>query len=434
MALTVEHFELDNGMNVVVIPDHRAPVVVHSVWYNIGSADEPGWRPDKTGIAHMLEHLMFKGTDKVPVGQFDKVVERHGGEMNAFTSYDYTAYYEKVSVDNLEKMMELEADRMANLKLADEDFQPERDVVLEERRWRTDSKPQSRFYEEFIHKHMPTHPYGLPIIGWQEDIENYTVDDAFAWYKSFYGPNNATLILAGDVTADQVRPMVEKHYGAVAARELDPAKREVEPARNEAVVFDKTDPEVQVPVFYRVYRAPSVFAGIAGAPGNAQDAIALWMLSEVVGGSQTARMYQKLVVEQQLANSASTHFDPDSKGESSFDVFLQPKPSITLKQLEEAANAVLADVQDNGVTAEELNRVRTQLLADDIYARDDLFNGIYRMGNWVLAGGEPDEFLDWRNDVQQVTPADLQRVAQQYLVLEQSSTGRLVADASQLGE
>ena len=199
-GIQFESFTLENGLQVIVIPDHRAPVVVHSVWYRAGSSDEVNFNPKKTGIAHMLEHLMFKGTDKIKPGEMSKIVAKNGGRDNAFTSNDYTAYYQEIAVDRLPLMMEMEADRMVNLKLTDKEFQPERDVVMEERRMRTDSKPTSRFFEKLIDKHYGNHPYHNPIIGWEDHIASYTVDDAIAWYDANYAPDNAVMVLVGHIT------------------------------------------------------------------------------------------------------------------------------------------------------------------------------------------------------------------------------------------
>lgn len=282
MAMEIQSFKLDNGMQVLVVPDTRAPVVTHSVWYKVGAMDE---KPGKTGLAHMTEHLMFKGTHKYPMGTMDKIVQRRGGVQNAFTSYDFTAYYQKVPVTELETMMDLESDRMANLQLTDEIFQPERKVVAEERKLTTDSSPNDKFFEQVMRRHYAHHTYGHPVIGWADDIQGYTFTDAIDWYRTHYAPNNATMILVGNVTADSVKPLVEKYYGPLKAVASVPEREVVdEPLRDSQLTYVKLDPAVQVAGWHMLYRAPSQFQGIAGAKVTKGDATGLWVLSEILGG------------------------------------------------------------------------------------------------------------------------------------------------------
>ncbi len=430
-TLEFEQFELKNGMNVIVIPDHRSAVVLNSVWYRAGSMDE---KQGKTGIAHMLEHLMFKGTKKVPDGEFSKIVQRNGGEMNAFTSRDYTAYYEKVSKDKLDLMMSLEADRMMNLTLNDADFQPERSVVLEERLWRTDSKPTDRFFEKLIRKHYQKHTYGHPIIGWRDDIEGYTLEDAVQWYNTHYAPNNATMILVGDITAEEAKPLAEKHFGNLAKKPTPDRLNEIEPLRNEPVEFIHEDKELKVPIFYRIFRAPSAFQGIAGGTQGVDDALALTLMSEIIGASDTGRLYEELVKKQQIADAASADYDAVAAGESSIDIYVQPKPGITLKQVEKVVEDVIATFIEKGVTDDEFARAKTSLLSSDIYSRDDSFYTMYRLGLWLMAGGSADTFEDWKKTLKTLTPKDMQRVAKTYFNKQTSTTGLLISDQNQLGK
>ena len=246
-GLDFENFKLENGLDVYVIEDHRTPVVVNFVWYKAGAGDE---EEGKTGLAHMLEHLMFKGTENIPPQEFSKIVARHGGKDNAFTSYDYTAYFQKVAKENLPKMMEIEAERMTGLTFTDQEFQPERDVILEERRWRIDSKPQNKFFEEFAHYSLPNHPYGRPVIGWEKDIKNYTYEMNHDWYKKWYQPSNAILILIGDITTAEAKPLVEKTYGQVpSTQKIEHEPWTVEPLFKEAKRFKKIDQDVNLPFF-----------------------------------------------------------------------------------------------------------------------------------------------------------------------------------------
>ena len=294
-ALEFDRYELENGLEVIVVPDHRAPVVVNFVWYRIGAADEV---VGKTGVAHVLEHLMFKGTKDIPPGEFSKIIARNGGKDNAFTSLDYTAYYQKIAKDRLEVAMRMEADRMSNLKLENKDFLTERDVVLEERRWRVESKPVSRFYEALQSEFLEKHPYGRPVIGWREDLEGLTRQDGLDWYSKGYAPNNATLILVGDITLEEAKPLVAKTYAKVAKREVARAAWGVEKEFESPKVYKKIDEEVKVPNYLEMYRAPSRFAGVAGSAEGTADALALSLAVDILGGGKTSRLYKELVQEQ----------------------------------------------------------------------------------------------------------------------------------------
>ena len=430
-ALNYETFTLENGLKVVIVPDHRSPVVVHSVWYRAGSADEPSWRKNKTGIAHMLEHMMFKGTDKIPAGEFSKIVARNGGRDNAFTSYDYTAYYQKVAADRLDLMMEMESDRMANLNINDEIFQPERDVVIEERRWRVDSKPKNRFYEELMATHFKVNTYKNPVIGWRKDIDGYTVKDAIDWYKDHYTPTGAIMILVGDVTKDKVEKMVRKHYGPLAERKIPEPVIPTEPLFDAPRELKKVDAEVKVPVFYRLYRAPSMFAGLAGDAETIKDTVALSVLADVLGGGTTSRLYTQLVKELKIADAASASFDAIGRAESSIDMFIQPKPDKTLNEVEAAAIKEIKKLKTKKISHDELERTQAKMLASVVYAQDDGFNVAYRLGRWLIAGGTPENLEDWQQVLKNLTPADVQRAAQKYLVIKQSTTGLLVNNNEQ---
>ncbi len=424
----LETFSLSNGMNVVVMPDHRSPVVLHSVWYKAGSVDEP---TGKTGIAHMLEHMMFKGTKKIKPGEISEIVARNGGQDNAFTSRDYTAYYQKVAKDKLPLMMELESDRIANLTLADKDFQPERDVVLEERRQRTDVKPINRFFEKLVHTHYPNHPYGNPIIGWREDIENYKLQDTLDWYGQHYAPNNATMILAGDITAKEAKPLVEKYYGSLEVKPTPERGNYTEALRGEPVVLKHIDKEVQVPVFYRLYRAPSAFQNIGGGVEHTEDAMALVMLAEIFGNSETGILYEALVKDQQIADAANADYDAVSLGEGSIDIFIQPKPDVKLSTIDTAVAKQIETFIANGVDADDFARAKTSLLADDVYAQDDIFHSVYRLGLWLMAGGDVKTYDDWKQELTDLTPADVITVAKRYFDVNRSTTGLLAGNEAQ---
>ena len=310
-------FTLENGMQVVVIPNHRAPVVSHMVWYRAGAADEP---PGKSGVAHFLEHLMFKGTEAVPDGEFAKTVARNGGQSNAFTSWDYTGYYQNVATERLELVMRLEADRMINLRLTEADALTERDVILEERRSRTDNNPGALLREQITATLYMNHPYGVPIIGWAHEAGALTRADALDWYRRYYAPNNAILVVAGDVTVEQIRPLAEAHYGVIPRRPVPPRARPVEPTHHAPRQVNLESPRVRQPSWTRNYLAPSYTRGAS------EHAYPLEVLTEILGGGTTSRLYRALVVDQGLAASAGVSYGPGSVDLSALAVYLSPRP------------------------------------------------------------------------------------------------------------
>ncbi len=292
----ISHFSLDNGLEVVVIPDHRTPVVTHMVWYKVGSADE---QAGKSGLAHFLEHLMFKGTDKNPQGRFSETLATIGGQENAFTTADYTGYFQRIAREYLPTVMEFEADRMTGLVLTEANVPPERDVVLEEYNMRVANSPEARLGEQVAAALYLNHPYGRPVIGWRPELEKLNREDALAFYRRFYTPNNAVLVIAGDVTVDEVRRLAEKTYGKVAARaEIGPRMRPQEPAPVAVRQVTLADPRVAQPSLQRSYLVPSSTTGKAGEPE------ALEVLAHVLGNGETSRLYRSLVVEQHLATNA----------------------------------------------------------------------------------------------------------------------------------
>lgn len=426
VSIDMQTTTLDNGMDVIVIPDHRAPVVTHSVWYQAGSMDEQAGR---TGIAHMLEHMMFRGTDSMSQEEREDMIHTNGIQENAFTSWDMTAYFQDAAADRLPLLMEQEADRMKNLKLVDDLFQPERSAVLEERQLRTETNPIGRFFEQYIHAHYGDAPYGHPVIGWRKDIEAYTVEKAEDWYNTYYAPNNATLIIAGDVTLDAILPAIKEHYAPLPqantpARTYTPVPRWEEPQE-----LKVADPEVQVPLWVRYYRAPSAQTGFPGA--DTADAPALEVLAEVLGGGQTSRLYKALVQEQELADSASTSYDAMAAAERAIEIYVEPKPDVPLSRISQAVEDVLMDVQTNGVSTEEVERAIISLRASEVYEQDDIFQQVYKIGSWIMAGGQPEGYHTYQENLQQVTPAAVQRVAEKYLSVTQSTTGMLAQTEAQ---
>jgi len=401
-----ETFELENGMQVVVIPNHRAPVVTHMVWYKVGAADEP---PGKSGIAHFLEHLMFKGTDAVPPGEFSKIVARNGGRDNAFTGQDYTAYFQSVARDRLEQVMEMEADRMTGLRLTDAEVLPERDVILEERRSRTDNDPSALLSEGMQAALFTNHPYGTPIIGWAHEMRTLTTEDALEFYKQHYAPNNAILIVSGDITAKELRPLAEKYYGAILPREVPPRLRPQEPLPILKRNVEYKNERVRQATWSRSYLAPSYGTDEGG------EAYALQVLSELLGGNSSSRLYRSLVVENPLASSVGTYYDPDSLDHGQFTLYGVPRQGVLVNEVEAAVTAALRQIVNDGVEAEEVDRAKRRLKAAAVYARDSLFNPGRVLGMALTTGQSVDDVESWPARIDSVTPQDVAAAARKVL-------------------
>ncbi|MDF2365738.1 pitrilysin family protein [Sneathiella sp.] len=410
---------LDNGLQVVVLEDHRAPVVTHMVWYKAGAADE---KPLKSGIAHFLEHLMFKGTKTLQLGEFSEVVAENGGQENAFTSQDYTAYFQNVSVDKLPLFMEMEADRMANLVLTDEVVAPELKVVLEERSQRTDNDPAALFGEQFEAAQFLAHPYGAPVIGWRHEIESLTTQDALDWYNTYYAPNNAILIVAGDVEADEVFALAEKYYGPIASKKIPVRERVQEPPQLAKRVLEMSDKRVRQPSWRQSYLAPS-------ARGEDQVNVrALEVLSQILGSGVTSRIYDGLVVDKKIATSAGAYYRSGSYDKSTFVLYGSPTPDHNLDDVETAIHAIIEDVIENGVTDKELTRAKKKLLADAIYARDSIRGAANILGSSLASGETIDQIVNWPRNIAKVTAEDVQNAAKAVFDERQSVVGRLLPE------
>jgi zinc protease len=416
-------FRLENGMDVVVIPDHRAPVVTHMVYYRNGSADDP---LGKSGIAHFLEHLMFKGTQANPKGVFSEIVADLGGQENAFTGYDYTAYYQRVAKEHLPRMMALEADRMTGLVLEGPEVLSERDVVIEERKMRTDSDPASQLQESLFATLYVHHPYGTPVIGWGHEIEALSREDAFAYYRRFYRPDNAILIVAGDIEADEVKALTAETYARVKNPEGGtPARRRVrEPEIRASRHVSLADAKVEQPMTQQLYLVPNAVK----APGN--DAAALEVLSQILGGSQTSRLYKALVIEQTVAVSAGTWYWSDTLDIGQFGLYAVPAEGVSLSSLDEALSVVIARFIEDNLPESELNRAKTRLIADMIYAQDNQAHLARMVGSTLTTGGQIEDITLWSDRIRSVSATDLKRVATQYLKPGSSVTGHLLKAAA----
>lgn len=414
----VSSFTLDNGMQVVVIPDHRAPVVTHMVWYKVGSADEV---PGKSGIAHFFEHLMFKGTSNHKAGEFDQKVAEIGGNENAFTTYDYTAFHQTVPPSALETMMSFEADRMRNLVLTDEVIGPERDVVLEERRSRIDNSPGSLLNEEVDATLYQNEPYRTPVIGWMHEIEQLNRADAIAFYNQYYAPNNAILIVAGDVEPEAVKALAEKTYGKVArGPELPPRVRPKEPTHDTKRTVELRDERVTVPSFSKAWVVPSYQTSKEG------EAEALDLLSEILGGGTLSRLYQGLVVERGIASSAGSYFEGTMLGETSFSVYGEPRGEADLQQVEAAVDAEIRGIVKDGVTAEELEKAKERFVRSTIFARDNQANMANIYGATLATGGTVADVEQWPDRIRAVTADQIKAVAAKYLNPDHSVAGYLL--------
>ncbi len=418
----VSHFSLANGLEVVVVPDRRAPVVTHMLWYKVGAADEP---PGKSGIAHFLEHLMFKGTAKNPAGRFSQVVASIGGQENAFTANDYTGYYQRVSREHLKTLMEFEADRMTGLVLSDEAVSPELKVVLEEQNQRVANNPRAQLVEQVEAALYLNHPYGKPVIGWRHEIEQLSREDAIAFYKRFYTPNNAVLVVAGDVTAEEVKTLAQATYGKVEpVAKIEPRRRPQEPPQVAARHVTLADARVQQPSLQRYYLAPSA---ATARPGEAE---ALEVLAFILGSGNTSRLYRKLVSETEVAVGAGGWYNSTALDATHFNVYGSPKPNVTLTQLEQAIDAVIDDLIANGVTADEVERAKYRLIADTIYAQDSQQTMARWYGAALTTGLAVDQVTNWPDRIRAVTADAVNAAAKTWLDKRRSATGYLIRNTT----
>ena len=414
----VTTFTLDNGLNVVVIEDHRAPVVVQMIWYRVGAADEPAGH---SGIAHFLEHLMFKGTEKIAPNAFSGIVEAQGGDDNAFTSWDYTAYFQRIAADRLDLVMEMEADRMRNLRLTEEDVTTERQVILEERAQRTDTDPGALLTEQLRAAQFLNGPYGIPVIGWRHEMEALSRDDALSYYQRFYAPNNATLVIAGDVTPAKVKELAEKYYGPLKPSEgIVPRVRPQEPPQLAERRITLEDARVSEPYVYRSYLAPE------RDPGNQREAAALTVLAELLGGNgQTSVLARALQFDTQTAVFSSAYYDGTSIDDATFGLVVMPAQGVSLADAEAALDKVLADFLTKGPDPAALERIRTQVRASEIYARDDVESLANRYGQELSVGLTMTDIDTWDEALSAVTAEDVMAAAKKVLDRKNAVTGWL---------
>lgn len=414
----VSSFTLENGMEIVVIEDHRAPVVVHMVWYRAGSADE---QPGVSGVAHFLEHLLFKATDTMKSGELSATVARNGGRDNAFTSFDYTAYFQRVAADRLELMMKMESDRMVNIRLTEQDILTEREVIIEERNQRTENSPNALFREQKRAAQYLNHRYGVPVIGWRHEMEGLDLKAAMEYYKQYYAPNNAVLVVAGDVKPDEVLALAQKYYGVLPANpDLEPRVRPSEPPQTSERRMTFHDPRVAQPYISRSYLAPERDSGAQ------EKAAALVMLSELLGGGTTSWLSEKLQFDTKKAVYTGAFYDGSSLDDTTFSLIVVPSDGVSLQEAEDAMDAALAEFLAKGVDAEALARIKMQLKASQIYSRDSVERLANRYGEALTTGLTIKDVQDWPDILQAVTEDDILAVAREVLVRERSVTGWLM--------
>lgn len=412
-------FTLDNGLQVIVVPNHLSPAVNQMVWYKVGSADET---PGKLGLAHYLEHLMFRGTSTIGPGEFSKRIAAQGGEDNAFTSYDYTAYHETVAADRLQMIMQMEADRMQNLQIKPETSVPELSVVLNERQQRTDNNPEGRFNEKLKHLLMPQHPYGRPVIGWKNEIEQLNAADATEFYKQHYAPNNAIVIISGDVDPDEVMRMAKSIYGPIPAVNLSPRK----------LVPASTDPQqhrltmVDVGVEQPQLELDIVVPSYSTQKNN--EAYAYEVLSEALDGGEVGPLYKKLVVEKTLASGVGTNYDPDARGDDIFTIALTPHPGKAPDTLEKALYEELKHLAQTGLDAKTVENAKRRMQRQAIFARDSLMMPGYAFGMALTTGHTIQDVEEWPDRIAQVSVDQVNAALRALVANKHNITAMLLPD------
>jgi zinc protease len=414
-----ESFTLANGLQVVVIENHRAPIVTQMVWYKVGSADEPR---GKTGIAHFLEHLMFKGTKETPPGAFSRIVAQNGGRENAFTTADYTAFFQNVASDRLELMMKLESQRMTGLVLNDAVVLPERDVIVEERHTRIDNSPAALLNEQVNTALFLHHPYRNPVIGWEHEMRQLSTQDALSFYHTWYAPNNAVLVIGGDVTVAEVKRLAEKYYGALPRRAVPERHRLTEPPKVASSRLVMKSPRVGQPSWSRTYLAPSYRLG------ETRYAYALQVLAEVLGNGARSRLYQSLVLDQKLALDAGAFYNPGAYDYATFGFYATPGKDVRIADLETAIEGVTKDVLKNGVTSAEVDRAKRNMQAQAIFARDSLDGPARIIGAALATGRSLDEVETWPQHIGEVTADEVNAAARLVIHDDVGVTGVLLPE------
>lgn len=413
------HFEsmtLENGMQVVLVPNHKVPAVSHMLWYRVGAMDE---EEGKTGIAHLFEHLMFKATEHMASGEFSSRVAKAGGNDNAFTHYDYTGYYQNIARDKLPMVMAMEADRMQHLLLTEEELAREKLVVMEERRSRIENNPMALLSESVDQSLFPRHPYGRPVIGWESDIMSVTVDEAKAFYQRYYAPNNAILVVVGDITMDSLSSLAKEHYGLLKPSVIPPRNIQRNTELPKATKVIREDDRVQKPQWIRSYVAPQQL-------GDCKECYATTMLSYLLGEAQTSLLYKTLVVDKKIATSVGSYYNDMVLGPATFSISATPALGVTIDELEKEIEILLAHTQSTPFTEEELTRAKNMMAAQVIYAQED-FSSLARIfGNVYALGLDGSYIQNWEANIREVSTADIQQAAKALFDREHAITGWLL--------
>lgn len=418
-SVAVERFTLTNGLEVVAIPNHRVPAVSHMIWYRVGAGDDP---PAKSGLAHYHEHLMFQGTAKYKSGEYADIINRHGGQNNAFTGYDATSYFVNIAKEKLPLIMELEADRMRGLSPRDTDVEKEKDVIIEERRVRIENNPRSLLNEQMYAALFRNHPYHRPVIGWMHEMETLTKDDVLQFHTAHYHPNNAILIVSGDITAAELKPLAQRYYGGLPRADIPVRVWNEEPPQNTARRVVMRHMNVKQPAFLRYYATSSL------AHGRKEDALPLFVLAHLLGGGKTSALYQSLVVEKKLAAEVSVDYEGFTRGPGLFSIEIIPESGVTLADIDVALDKELARIQSSAPDDAALMRAKTLLKADTIFARDGLDSMARIMGWIVVLGLDVDYFNRWPDMVEAVSKEQVQAAMKSSLSSDHSVTGWLLPE------
>ena len=389
---------LKNGLKIIVIENNRVPAVAHSIWYKVGSADEP---EGKSGIAHFLEHLLFKGTDKLKPGEFSQIVARNGGKENAFTSKNYTGYFQLIHKSKLELVMSLEADRMKNIKLIKKEFENEKTVVLEERYSRVDNDPSSLLSEQINASLYMNHPYRKPIIGWEHEIKNLSLEDVMSFYRKYYSPNNAIIVVCGDVNLNEVVTIAKKYFSSINPSKIEKRDWTQEPTQHAPRKIILESKNTAIPVFKRHYLVPTYTK-------SKKESLTLEVFSEIFGNLSTGMLHEEFVKNKKLATSAATYYYPDGFGDTSFIISIIPKKDIKLEEIELHLDDFLEKIKKRKFDSKKLEKIKKRFVNDTIYAQDSLYMGMRIFGSALTTGYSLEEIINWPNDINQISIEDLE--------------------------
>lgn len=416
-ATPIETFKLANGLEVVVVSNHRTPAVSHMLWYRVGAADDP---PGKSGLAHFHEHMMYAGTATYGNGVYADMINRAGGKQNALTTSDATAYYITISKDELPLAMRLEADRMSPLVPSNESTATEKEVIIEERRARIDNNPAALLSEQMDAALFRNHPYQLPIIGWAHEMQELSKSDVLRFHQTWYKPNNAVLVLSGDITAKEARPLVEQYYGGIPSGSVPSRKWESEPPQNAERKLVMRHPNVNQTVWSQMYATSSL------GYGDKDNALPLIVLSQLLGGGKTSQLYRELVADEKLVSDINVSYDAFTRGPSRFEITATPEPGVKMEEVEKAVQEQLQKAMSEGFAKEDIERAKTLLKAEAVYARDGL-DSMARVMGWIrMAGLSTDYFSRWPEMIDAVTPEQIAKAAKDTIKPEQSVTGWLL--------